>query len=299
MLKKLTNSVFKSEIIKSISTIASGSLIGYGLNTILLPILSRVFSPKEMGEYDLIISSASIYLGVLCLGMITAIMLPASEEEAKAICKTIFTSVVVGSTLGVFVLLIIKDKYQLFEIEQSYIGACVLLYFYLILYNAQSICYAYANRRKKYKALFWNPIIYAISNVGLSIIFGLIGMKTFGYMLGTVCGTLLTIAFLCFHANPFTGKYSIKMVNDILKKYRSFPLIQMPSNFISILSTQFPTQFLGRMFGSAMLGGYTMACKILSMPVSLLATPINNVYYRTAAEKLQRKKKPEPLRLNL
>lgn len=288
MLKKIINSVFKSEIIKSISTIASGSLLGYGLNTILLPILSRVFSPKEMGEYDLIISSASIYLGILCLGMITAIMLPAKEEEAKAICKTIFTSVVVGSTVGIIALLVIRDKYRLFEIDQSYTWACALLYLYLILYNAQSVCYAYANRRKKYKALFWNPIIYAIFNVGLSIVFGLIGMKTLGYMLGTVCGTFLTIVFLCLHANPFAGEYSITMVKDILKKYRSFPLIQMPSNFISILSAQFPTQFLGRMFGSTMLGGYTMACKVLSMPVSLLATPINNVYYRTAAEKLRR-----------
>lgn len=288
ILTKIKNMIFKSDIIKSISTIASGSLIGYGLNTLLLPVLSRVFSPKQMGEYDLIISSASIYLGVLCLGMITAIMLPQKEEEARAICKTIFTSVVTGSTIGVIILVLIRGRYRLFEIEQNYVIACVLLYFYLVLYNAQSICYAYANRRKKYKALFWNPIIYTISNVGLSIIFGLMGLKTFGYMLGTVCGTFLTIFFLCLHTNPFSGEYSIQMVKDILKKYRSFPLIQMPSNFISILSTQFPTQFLGRMFGSTMLGGYTMACKVLSMPVSLLATPINNVYYRTAAEKIRK-----------
>lgn len=288
ILEKITNLIFKSEVIKSISTIASGSLIGYGLNTLLLPVLSRVFSPKQMGEYDLIISSASIYLGILCLGMITAIMLPKEEKEAKAICKTIFTSVVIGSTIGITVLIAIRDKYRLFDIEQNYISACILLYFYLILYNGQSICYAYANRRKEYKALFWNPIIYAISNVGLSIIFGLMGMKTLGYMLGTVSGTFFTILFLCSHANPFTGEYSIKMIRDILKKYKSFPLIQMPSNFISILSSQFPIQFFGRMFGSTMLGGYTMACKVLSMPVSLLATPINNVYYRTAAEKIRR-----------
>lgn len=287
MLKKLKNYLFKSDIVKSISTIASGSIIGYGLNTVLLPVLSRIFGPKQMGEYDLIISSASIYLGILCLGMLTAIMLPGEDEEAKFVCKTILTSVVLGSTIGIVVLLLIKNKYQLFHIEQNYVLACILLFFYLILYNAQGICYAYANRQKKYKALFWNPIIYSTSNIILSIVFGLLGGKTLGYMLGTVLGTFITVIFLCSHANPFSGRYSLSMIKRTLIKYRSFPLIQMPSNFISIISSQFPVQFLGRVFGSTMLGGYTMACKVLSMPVSLLATPINNVYYRTAAEKIR------------
>lgn len=288
MLMRLKETLFKSDIVKSISTIASGSVIGYAISTIFLPIVSRVYSPKQMGEYDLIISSASIYLVILSLGMITAIMLPEEDRESKAICKLILSVVVSGGIIGSFFLICVQDTYQIFRIDQNYTVACVCLLMYLILYNMQSICYAYTNRKKKYKALFWNPIIYATSNIVLSVMFGILGWKTLGYMLGTVCALALTVVYLCKQGNPFEGEYTFRLLKCTLKKYRSFPLVQMPSNFISIISAQFPVQFLGRVFGTAMLGGYSMACKILSMPVTLLASPVNNVYYRTAAEKLRR-----------
>ena len=56
-----------------------------------------------------------------------------------------------------------------------------------------------------------------------------------------------------------------------IKKYRNYPIVQLPANFVELLALQLPIQFFGHVYSTEILGGYRMACKLLSMPVSLLA----------------------------
>lgn len=286
MVHKKVSDKIKNDFLKNITILASGSLIAYGINFLILPILSRIFSPADIGEYNLIVSTASIFFDMMCLGMLTAIMLPKEEEIAKNICRLIACSIIFFCILIFPIIWLISPRYKIFEIKQNYNIACILLFLYTIVYNIQSIYFGYVNRKKKYRVLFWNQIIYATLNAGISIFFGLLGFKTLGYLSGTVCASLVTIIYMNRYVHPFRGKTTSKDLMNTLYRYRTFPLIQMPANMIGYFSSQISIQFLGRFFGSAVLGGYSMACRILSVPVSLLAVSVNKVYYKTAAEKI-------------
>lgn len=284
-LTELLASFKRTDIVKNIAILVSGTIAGYFINFVLLPLISRVYSPMEIGEYDLIISTGTFVLDAIGLGLLIAIMLPKENKKAKNICSIMLVSnlfflVLLGILFGgVF------RKYELYHVSFNYLLSLFLLGTYLLTYNVQNIYYSFINREKNYKILFWNPILSAIANNAFSILFGLLGWGTAGYLLGTILSYILCIIYMSRQVCPFRRRLSISELKQTLIQYKEIPLIQLPANIISTISTVIPIQFFGRIFGTEMLGGYSMACKILSAPIALLATPVNRVIYRSIIEK--------------
>lgn len=289
MVIKLMDKIRKSDFIKNIITLASGAVIGYGINTVSLPVISRIYTPSDLGSYDLVTSSASVVITVLCMALTLVIMIPADEREAVQICKIIWYANIIGMALVVCILFGMTRYYQLFELNIDYRLGIILFAVYILTYNLQVIFYSFANRKIKYRVLFWNPVIMAAVNAGTSIMLGLLGFGTLGYLWGTILSHILGTIHLRRYVNPFWGHDSLEQLWHTLIKYKAYPLVQLPANLISTFALQLPVQFLGRMYDAGTLGGYTMACKLLNMPIAVLATPINRVYYRTLVEKVSSK----------
>lgn len=273
---------------KNIAVLVSGNVFGYGINIICIPIISRIYSPAQLGEYDLILSSGRFVTNIISFGLIIAIMLPKEGKKARQLCQMVLTLNAVFLSILFFIFFCGRKHYQLFDTSFPYERALFLLAVYLFSYNMQNVYYSYTNRCKKYQILFWNPIIQNIVNVVLSIILGLMGKGTFGYLIGTIASYIVCCMHMQVHVKPFKEKIVFKEWMDLLIEYKDITLIQMPANFISQIGNEIPTQFLGRMFGNAMLGGYTMAKRILDVPAALLATPINRVVYQTMSDKVNK-----------
>lgn len=274
---------------ENIVVLVSGNVLGYGMNILCLPIISRIYSPAQLGEYDLILSSGRFVMDFISLGLIIVVMLPKEDKKARQLCLLILAWSVIFLTAFFIILNGISGKYQLFETSFSYKWALLFLTLYLWACNMQNLCYAYTNRSKKYRVLFWNPLVQNTVNVGLSIFLGLAGYGTAGYLVGTIASYAVCCIHMLIHVKPFQENVTLKEAKDLLSEYKKIMLIQMPANYISQIGNEIPTQFLGRVFGNALLGGYMMANRILNVPVSLLGTPVNRVVYQTMAEKVNKK----------
>ncbi len=291
MWEKRLRNITGSDFIKNIVMLISGNIIGYGINLITLPIISRIYTQNELGEYELILSSAGIFLAILQLSMMLVIMIPEEEHEAIIISKIICYFTLFGSILIVAVLLSLASNIQFFHVNISYRVGVILFGFYLFFYNLQNIYYSFTNRKKMYSVLFWNPILMAAVNGLFSIIFGFLNGGSIGYLIGTITSYVFAILHMKRYVHPFADSVSMHEIKKVLAEYREYPLIQLPAALVSTIALQIPAQFLGRIFSAAVLSGYTMACKILTVPVSLLAAPVNRVYYRTLVEKLEKREK--------
>lgn len=288
MGNRFTKSLLKikeSDLAKNIFILLSGNILGYGISFIMLPIISRIFTQSELGMYDLIVSSASIIMPILQMALLLVIMIPREDEKAICICKIISLTAIIGSMLIILFLLFFSSSYRIFS-GGFYEINLIMLGLYIIFNTIQSVYYSYTNRKKLYKVLFWNPIIMNISNGILSILLGSIGWGTQGYLLGTLLSYIIASLHMARFVNPYHGHITVACLKKTFIEFKMYPLVQMPANLIDTLGLQLPSQFLGRMFDVATLGGYTMACKILNVPVSLLAAPVNRVYYRTLIEKI-------------
>ena len=280
------NRVRKSSFIKSILTLSTGVIVSQAIALFTTPIVSRIYSVEVIGDFSLITSNAAIIGVIVCMGLMSAIMIPKDDDEAKGLCRLISGLIIGMTTLFLCVALVLTPKWQLFSVGIDYRTACLILWVYVILTNISSICYAYTNRQKMYKVLFWNPTIGTASNAAVSIGLGLLGCGLWGYCCGNLLALLLNIAHMLVHANPFKGEISITFRPlRLLKKYKDFPMVLLPSNLVGAFAQQMPVQLIGRFWGSAVLGSYSMCMNILGLPTKFLAGPVNRVFYREATER--------------
>lgn len=285
MLDKLKTKLETRPFLKSIMVLISGNVLGYAVNLITLPLVSRIYTPAEIGEYDLILSSGRFVIELISLGLLIAIMLPKDDKKAKQLCQLILALNLGSLTILLIVFFCIRESYQLFATSVSYTFSLVLLALYLLVYNMQSLFYSYTNRKKLYRVLFWNPLLLAATNAGISILLGLMGWGTGGYLLGTIFSYTVCVVHMGRYISPFSTEISLTAWKQRLVEYKEIVLVQLPANFISQAGNEISAQYLGRMFGTAILGGYSMATKILNIPVSVLSVPVNRVVYQTMTEK--------------
>ena len=283
-LKKIGNTIFGNNIVKDIVTLVSGNVGGYIINFFSLVVIGRVYSQEQLGEYELIISTASIILGICQLALLMVIMIPEEDSVARRISKIIAYTTGVATIVIGLIGLISYPKIRIIETKSNYVVMVLLFLIYIIAFNIRNIYYSYANREKQYKVLFWNPIILAIVNSIVSIVLGIIGYGTMGYLVGTISGQIVTTLFMARKIRPFNSKDTFQELFFTLKQYKEYPLVMMPANFIQSLANQLPIQSLGRIFNLSVLGGYTMAIKILNIPITIVSQAINRIYYRNLVE---------------
>ena len=279
-----------SGFLKSVLTLSSGVVVAQAINFFGMPVVGRVYTPSAIGDYTLITTNAGVISSLACLGMMTAFMLPEKNEEARGLSRLVTYSTVTITTLAILGLWLCSGFYRIFSMEETpYSISLLVLWLYIVFNTVSNICYAYVNRQKLYRVMFWNPVFTAGINVGCGILFGWLGWGFVGYTGAHILSFLVNILHLIRHANPFE-KISDPAYRCIplLKSYRRFPIYQMPANLVSSLATRFPAQMLDLLFSSAALGMYSMALRILSLPTMLLATPINRVYFQEANQRYNR-----------
>lgn len=287
VFQNLYQRISASGFLKSVLTLSSGVVVAQGINFLGMPVVGRVYAPAAMGDYTIITSNAGVIMAIACLGMMTSFMLPEKDEEARGLSRLVTYSTLLITSAAILGLWFCSGFYRIFHTEEvSYALSLFVLWLYTVFNTVSNICYAYVNRQKLYRVMFWNPIITAGINVGCGIIFGLMGWGFLGYTGAHILSFGVNVIHLICYANPY------KRISDphyrcisLLKDYRRFPLYQMPANLVSSVSQQIPIQMMEALYSASVLGMYSMAQKIMSLPATLLAGPINRVYFREASQR--------------
>ena len=111
-------------------------------------------------------------------------------------------------------------------------------------------------------------------------------MGFIGYAIANILSFIFNTFHLLKHANPFVNdKIKVQRYWSLAMEYKRFPLFQMPANLISNIGVQMPVWSIKAIYGAKALGMYSMTMRILAIPSTLLATPINRVYFQEASRR--------------
>lgn len=283
-VRNLTQKIRNRGFFISVLKVGSGQLISQMLALVSVPILSRIYSDVAYGDTALITSTAAILINMSTFGLNSAIMKPEDDEESRKIFTTAFLTNLILSTGFTAVYAVLSGKIRLFEISGSYGLALLLMWLYCVLYVTRTLMTVYMNRKQKYNRLFFNPIIGSAANFVIAIPLGLLGFGFEGFMLTHIATSLVACIHMMWGDVPFSKRYRLRDFPRIFVEYKEYVLFQCPSNFIGNFGIEYPTQYLGRVFTTQELGGYSMCVRIMKMPIRLIAAPISTVYFRTATE---------------
>jgi O-antigen/teichoic acid export membrane protein/SAM-dependent methyltransferase len=280
------------KFMSNVLTLITGNGLSQLINIAGMLVLARLFAPDAFGSFALFVTLVS-FMSVLGGGRYElAIMLPEKDEDAANI---FFLAVLVLTGVAGVSLLIVAffhspiatllgdDRLRL------WLWAAPVALFVNGLYQVQGVWFG---RMKRFRRLASARVLQSsgtvVAQLGLLLVhsggFALVG----GWIIGQSIGTLFLVSQLFYSDGRFLWQArDWAVLRDAVGRYRNFPIYKAPHSFVSNASSQAVIVIL-RMFASLNLVGlYSMASRAVYLPVSLIATSMNDVFYEKAATELK------------
>lgn len=282
---KFVERLKKNKFWSSVASISTGRIVAQAINLISIPFISRIYSKTAYGDFGIVTSSAIIIMGFIGLGLGSAIMAANTQEESEKVLRSCFLLQLLLSTALCLVIMIISPSYKLFITGLPYLTSVLVMYLYLNLSIHASLMSVYINRLGADKVLLINPLLGAMCTLLITLPLGLIGWGSVGLYAANIISLFLTNLHMLHYHNPYKERFHFLDIMYIFRKYKRFVIYQYPSNLMGTFSMQLPMQVIARFYGSLALGDYAMTNRVFGIPSSVIAGPIQTIYFRTASER--------------
>lgn len=278
---------FQSEFTRNFFTLFTGTAIAQIIPILISPILSRLYTPDEIGAYSLYYTVASI-LSVFTLGRYySAIILPENDKEAFSLFQL---CILLTFLFSLFFTIIILFAGQMIMplVGKEATGSKWNLFYILLMMLSYNIYVSYdswLNRFKLYKSMTTNKVTQVSICSFVQIAFEFCGGGVL--MLGRILGQLGSILIFYFNVKNLRKVYVITNLKDIYrvaKKYVEFPLYSMPNNLLNTISFNLPILLFGYFFDMTTTGYFSWSTLIILSPMSMITAALGQVLYQKVSE---------------
>ncbi|HNW81260.1 MAG TPA: oligosaccharide flippase family protein [bacterium] len=278
----------EKSFLHNVLTITSGTVIAQAVTIAASPILTRYYTPSEMGIIASLLGIVMI-IGVVASGRYElAVVLPEKESEAIAV---VILGVIIAGISGLIltgVLALFGHKIApyigLTNVPDCWLNIIGLMVF---LIGIENVMNRFAIRNRHFKVLAATQVTQQIGANGIKIFLGILKSGVSGLFIGTLFGYVLRAIRLLWSekAALFNKKKfpSYKDLVSVSKRYKKFPLISSWAGLLNTASTQIPVVLFATLFSPAAAGYYALSHRVLSLPMSLIGRSVGDVFFERAA----------------
>lgn len=259
---------------------------------ISLPILSRLYSPSDFGAYAVFYALVTILSAVSTFSMSNAILL---ESEPVEIAHATFLSICLAALFSVMLLLLeLLIPFEVFSphFEQVTLGLFIWIPATVFFAGAYQALYLWATKEQQYRLLAKNKIFLGLMTALMQVGIGLAEPGPIGFVIANLLGLMLAFSLLAinFYSRAKSYLSSFKFVSWVkfFKKHYLLPLWTMPATLVNTFSSNLPDLLIGKYFGPAQLGQYSIANRMLNFPISFLASSLQDIFKQQAADEFEK-----------
>lgn len=281
LLKKIVNS--------AVVKLAGGVALGNIINLMFAPIMTYYYSPESYGQYALFLMFITVGNAINTLKLEQLSMNEASIlNRSYNLQSALFISILISFVLSLMYVVLAYFGWFGFQNMPLYFGVII---FFVLLGVAGYVYFRYFNlKNKKYKKLGWLESYKAIGRVGIQILFGFLGFKSVGLVLGEMGGRFFGIFSLISGNKPIIyysiKEYSFRNVFNYLKKHKSFFLFATSSSLINVLNVTLLIPTLSYLYGEELTGKYSFVYRILSVPITLVGASLADVIHEKVSNNI-------------
>ncbi len=278
----------RNQFFGHILSLLTGTTIAQSITILFSPILTRIFTPDDFGQFYVFLVLASFYTITKTASLDKAIIISNSNREASNIfISNLILIILFDLTLTLLYPIINFTLYKLLNINLTY-----NYFLYFILYSSLlsiiKLLQSFCNHQHKFKSIAVSNIIRAVIITAMQIIFGYFGFGFKGLIYGGAIGLVSAISFLLItnknDLNPIMAVMSPKKFKSIFRKNKPFFIYETPTTLINEISVQIPLLAFKAFFGQAFAGLYALPQKVLAQPTQILGKSVAEVFFRKAAD---------------
>ena len=286
ILKKYINKIKKSNsALKDVSSVAGGTVIAQVIGILLMPVISRIYSPADYGIVAVFASAITILSVISGLGYFYAIPLPKLDRHANAVIiltisiQCIFTILLTLAlftmSINIFVKIGLKDLYK----YKMLLPPAV---FFIGLYNTFT---QWGIRSKSFYAIGKTKVLQSITGNITKIFLGICSVRPMGLILGDIISRASGTATLYKGIVSVKGipKTTSQDIRRVAIRYRNFPLFDVWSNLLNTAGYHLVPYMIMIFYDSHTTGSFSMAFTLMAIPSAVIGTAIGQVFYQRAA----------------
>jgi lipopolysaccharide exporter len=245
------------------------------------PILARLYSPAQFGEFALFNSILAILLIASCGRYDAAIVLTKHKQQAERLFQ-LSQTVLLGFT-GLLILLLLLVPFhrlpKLNEISSSYLWLFPLL---VLLSGYWQIIQNWLIKLKKFNQISLANIIQRLIIFGGALLAFFLETKINGLIISLISGAIGVFIIGLLH-QTLPLKAPLKSLRNYAFHFRDFPLYSVPTLFLNLITFHLPVIWISYFFNSQEAGSYSMAFMLISLPYTGICISIAPVFYERMA----------------
>lgn len=277
---------------RNILIMLSGNVAASFIAVVALPVLTRFFTPDDFGLYQLFLSLIAI-LSMLATGRYElAIIAPRYNFVANIlVIETVILSAIISFFLSIGCIFL-TEHVEFFK-SMYFSGFPIWVGSYTFLVCVYQILYNWFVRQACYKLTMVSNIIYTIGCIFIPLVCFFLNI-TNGLIIGMIISKFISILYLLYFykKSGFSIKhsFSLRFYIRILIRYKDFIRYALPGNLLDVLAVNAPAFLLNYFYGVTVTGYYSMTTRCISLPVSLAAKSIGDVFKQEASKTYNRQR---------
>jgi len=257
-----------------ITTIFKGNFISKFVLVIGGLLLAKYYGSSEYGVFSIYLSITSIFGVLLSLAQEHLIVLEGNETDVNnnfSASSIICIGAMFISFLLVFIPFNIPKHILLLGIFSGYL--------FLFTNNAKFLL----AKKKLFKHISILTLIDSVVSFLFQVLFVFIKIED-GLVIGSLIGYAAAFMAAIYYSKNYFSAPDFKRYVENAKKRPELFKYSYPSTLINALGNNLMPILISLYFASSLLGEYSLAVKIMSVPLLLISSSIATVYYPKAAE---------------
>ncbi|MDN5556454.1 MAG: oligosaccharide flippase family protein, partial [Acinetobacter sp.] len=278
--------------LKAVSILVGGTVFAQGIAVISLPILTRIYSPKDFSLFAVYASLLMILSVASCLRFEIAIPIPKEDSEATdlillALISNFFISILIGLIIWLFhtdiIMLLNQPDFS------KLIWLVPIGVFFAGIYNALQY---WATRKKNFNLIAKTRVVQSVSGVSIQIIMGITGFLTIGLIIGQIVKVSAGIRRLAnnfwYDSFQYVKNIEFKKLKDTFKGNDQFPKYSTFEALANTASIQLPVIIIAALSIGSEAGYLMLAMQIMAIPMKLIGGAVSQVYLANAQDEIQK-----------
>ncbi|MCG5175160.1 type 8 capsular polysaccharide synthesis protein Cap8K [Staphylococcus aureus] len=244
---------------------------------ITTPIITRLYSPTEFGEFTIFSNIAMILIPIINARYDLLIVNTKNDRSANILSQISFL-------ISLLILLILIPIFAISAcLYPNFISDFIFIIIMLFLVSLTNIFTNYLNKERKYKVLSLINVFRAGSMALLQIIFGLLALGSLGLIIGFSLSYIagITLGYKTFkkHFNIVRDKEETKA---LFLENKNQLVYSTPSILLNSLSFSVVVFFIGILYTNTEVGIYGMAIRVLGIPVTIISLGLSKIFMQQA-----------------
>lgn len=274
----------KTDFKKNFTALFTGTGLALLVNIAALPILSRLYTPMEFGEFALYVAIIQILVVLITGNFDYAILQPKKNGDALEVAAGGAVFALYMSILVSIAIYFAHGRLLLLFASPIYGGLVWLLPIVGFLLSVRHLLVMWGTRRRRYSEISKGKVFHAIALNGVRLPRSLYAGGGAGLWMGFLVSELMALFWgvvnVLKNDKALLKTVSVEGAKQSVLKYVNYPVLSMPLSLLNTMVANLLVFVLAFGFSAGLVGLYDRFTKLVGIPMDAVSSFLGTIFYQ-------------------